>query len=79
MDAFLGLLELENNSTATSIYECLTNYLISSEVNIENMAGFAADNCATMMGQFNSVQALFKKRLPNLVVVGCSSYSFNLY
>lgn len=78
VDAFLGLLELENNSTAASIYESLTNYLISSEVNLENMAGFAADNCATMMGQFNGVQALLRKRLPNLVVVGCSSHSFNL-
>ncbi|CAH0551119.1 unnamed protein product [Brassicogethes aeneus] len=78
VDAFLGLLELENNSTAASIYESLTNYLTSSEVNIEHMVGFAADNCATMMGHLNGVQALLKKRLPNLVVVGCSSHSFNL-
>jgi hypothetical protein len=34
------------------------------------MAGFGADDCA--MGQ-----ALLKNRLPHLVVVGCSSHSFN--
>lgn len=62
VDAFLGLLELESGSTAVNIYDCLNNYLIASGIKIENMSGFAADNCATMMGQLNGVQALFKKK-----------------
>lgn len=78
VDSFLGLLELENGSTAANIFNCLINHLISAGIKIENMAGFAADNCATMMGQLNGVQALLKNRLPHLVVVGCSSHSFNL-
>ena len=31
-------------------------YLVSMGVNLENLAGFTADNSATMMGQLNGVQ-----------------------
>jgi hypothetical protein len=78
VDSFLGLLELENSSTAANIFDCVINHLTWAGIKIENMAGFAADNCATMMRQLNGVQALLKTRLPHLVVVGCSSHSFNL-
>jgi hypothetical protein len=72
VDSFLGLLELENSNMAANIFDCLINHLTSAGIKIKNIAGFAANNCATMMGQ-----ALLKNRLPHLVVVGCSSHSFN--
>lgn len=63
LDTFIGLIELEKDSTAAHIFETLINYLtsIGIDIEIQNMAGFAADNCATMMGQLKGVQALLKK------------------
>lgn len=77
-DTFLGLLEINDGSTASNIYDTLINYLTSVGIKLENMVGFAADNCATMMGHLNGVQSLLRKRIPNLVVIGCVSHSFNL-
>ena len=55
-DSFLGLVILDNDSSAAGIYEVLRGCLVSVGVNLENQAGFSADNCATMMGQLNGVQ-----------------------
>ena len=56
-NSFLGFVELDNDSFAASIYEVLRGYLVSVGVNFENLAEFAADNCATatMMGPLNRV------------------------
>ena len=40
------------------IYKVLRGYLVSVWVNLQNLAGFAADNCATIMGQLNGVQSI---------------------
>lgn len=40
--------------------------------------GFAADNCAVMMGDSNGVQARFKRKIPNLFVLGCVCHSMHL-
>ena len=48
-------------------------------VNLENLAEFAADNCASMMGQLNRVQSILLKEHPHIIVIGCTSHSFNLY
>ena len=47
-------------------------------VNLENLAGFAADNCATMMGQLNRVQSILLKEHPHIIVLGGSFHSFSL-
>ena len=62
-DSLLGLVELDNGSSAAGIYEVLRGYLVSVGVNWENLAGFAADNCLTMMGQLNGVQSILLKTL----------------
>ena len=41
--SFLGFVELDNGSSAGGIYEVLRCYLVSVEVNLENLAQFAAD------------------------------------
>ena len=38
-------------------------------VNLENLAGFVADNCATMMGQLNGVQSILLKEHPHIIIV----------
>ena len=38
-DSFLGLVELDNDSSEAGIYEVLRSYLISVGVNLENQAG----------------------------------------
>ena len=50
-DSFLGLVELDNSSSAVEI---LRGYLVPVGVNLE--AGFAADNCSTTMEQLNGVE-----------------------
>ena len=42
-DSFLGLVELDNGSSAAGIYEVLRGYLVSVGINLENLAGFAED------------------------------------
>ena len=76
--SFLGLVELDNGSSAAGIYEVLRGYLVSVGINLENLARFAADNCATIMGQLNGVESILLKENPHLIVVGCTSHSFNL-
>ena len=47
-------------------------------VNLENLVGFAASNCGTMMRQLNEVQSILLKEHPHIIFVGCTSHSFNL-
>ena len=42
-DSFLGLVELDNGGSSAGIYEVLRGYFVSVRVNLENLAGFAAD------------------------------------
>ncbi|XP_072391432.1 zinc finger protein 862-like [Diabrotica undecimpunctata] len=77
-DSFLGLLELNDGSTAENIFNAILLFFNSNNINIENMVGFSADNCSTMMGQLNGVRKLLTDRLPHLVVVGCTSHWLNL-
>lgn len=69
---------MKKDSTARNIFDTLLNFFNSNEIKIENMAGFAADNCNTMMGHIGGFQSLLRNIVPNLVVVGCSSHSFHL-
>ena len=48
-DSFLGLVELDIDRSAAGIYEVLRGYLVSVRVNLENLTGFAADDCVTML------------------------------
>ena len=79
-DSFLELVELDNGSSAVGIYEVLRCYLVSEEVNLENLAWFAPDNwtIATMMGQLNGVQSILLKQHLHIIVVCFTSHSFNL-
>ena len=76
-DLFLRLVELDNGSSAGGIYEVLRGYLDSVGANLENLAGFVANNCTTMMEQLNGVESILLKENPHNVV-GCTLNSFNL-
>ena len=45
---------------------------------LNNVIGFAADNCTTMMGTASGFQAQLKKEIPHVFVLGCICYSFAL-
>ena len=48
------------------------------EIPLTNIIGFAADNCATMMGSTGGFQAQLRKEIPQLFVLGCVCHSFAL-
>ncbi|XP_067214564.1 zinc finger protein 862-like isoform X3 [Linepithema humile] len=76
-DRFLTLLEVKS-CTAEDLYNSIAFFLETNGIPFENMIGFAADNCAVMMGDSNGVQARFKKKIPNLFVLGCVCHSMHL-
>lgn len=57
MDKFLNLIEVES-ATAESLCNSIKNLLVSNNVPLENLVGFAADHAAVMMGKYHRVQAL---------------------
>ncbi|KYN50523.1 hypothetical protein ALC57_00163, partial [Trachymyrmex cornetzi] len=76
-DRFLTLLEVKS-CTAEDLYNSIEFFFEENEIPFENMIGFAADNCAVMMGNYNGVQARFRRKIPNLFVLGCICHSMHL-
>lgn len=50
----------------------------SFNIPIENLIAFASDNASVMVGKKGGVQALLKKDVPNLFVLGCVCHSMHL-
>lgn len=76
-DALLDIVEVEDGSSET-LYSTVKNILEKKKIPLQNIVGFAADNCATMMGKHSGFQALMKRDLPNVFVLGCVCHSFAL-
>lgn len=76
-DRFLTLIHV-SDGTAESIFNAIMNVFKENDIPISNLVGFGADNCATMMGRHNGVQALLKQVKTTLYVSGCICHNLNL-
>ena len=76
-DALLDIVEVEEG-TADALYRAVKKLLNDKKIPLTNLVGFAADNCATMMGSASGFQAQLKADLPDVFVLGCVCHSFAL-
>ncbi|KAH9637051.1 hypothetical protein HF086_013867 [Spodoptera exigua] len=63
---------------AKSVHEAIVNQLKEDGIKIENMIGIGVDGANVMVGKYNSVTAILKRQLPDLIVVKCVSHSLHL-
>lgn len=60
------------------MHEAIVNQLKEDGLKIENMIGIGVDGANVMVGKYNSVTAILKRQLPDLMVVNCVSHSLHL-
>lgn len=71
--------EAENEgATAERLFQEVINTFDEAAVPLENMIGFAADNCNTMLWSHNSVASRFKQLLPGITIQGYVCHSLHL-
>lgn len=63
---------------ANSVHNAITNQLKKDGIKVENMVGIGVDRANVMVGKHNSVTAILKRELPDLIVVKCVSHSLHL-
>lgn len=63
---------------AKSVHEAIINQLKKDGLKIENMIGIGIDGANVMVGKHNSVTAILKRDLPDLIIVKCVSHSLHL-
>lgn len=63
---------------AKSVHEAIINKLKKDGLKIENMIGVGVDGANVMVGKHNSVTAILKRELPDLIIVKCVSHSLHL-
>lgn len=61
---------------ARKIYEELVNLLNSCQIPLDNVIGFSADGCNSMMGAHNSVASRLKENFPGKVL-SCVPVMYN--
>ena len=76
-DSLLGMTEVEN-ATAEGLDKCVKDLFHENDIPLSNIIGFASDNCSTMLGANKGVQALLKKDVPSVFVLGCVCHSLAL-
>ena len=77
VDSLLDLIEVEDG-TGLGLFTAVKKLLNTHAIPLSNIIGFAADNCATMMGTTSGFQAQLKKDIPHVFVLGCVCHSFAL-
>jgi len=77
VDSLLDLVEVEDASSL-GLFTAVKKLLNTLQIPLSNIIGFAADNCATMMGSTAGFQALLRKEIPHVFVLGCVCHSFAL-
>jgi len=77
VDSLLDLIVVEDG-TGLGLFTAVKKLLDRHAIPITNVIGFAADNCATMMGSAIGFQAQLKKEIPHVFVLGCVCHSFAL-
>lgn len=63
---------------AKSVYNAIRAQLEKDGLKIENMIGIGVDGASVMVGKHNSVTALFKQELGDLIVMKCVCHSLHL-
>lgn len=63
---------------AKSVHQAITNQLKKDGLKIENIIGIGVDGTNVMVGKHNSVIAILKRELPDLIIVKCVSHSLHL-
>nr|CAI5848749.1 unnamed protein product [Callosobruchus analis] len=64
--------------TAEGLFNAVTKLLDDNNIPFKNLVGFAADNCAVMIGDKTGVKARLREKNSNMFVLGCSCHSFHL-
>ena len=76
-DALLDIVEVDDGS-AHSLYQAVKRLLEEKSIPLRNIIGFASDNCSKMLGSISGFQALLKKDVPGVFILGCICHSFAL-
>ncbi|XP_063366388.1 uncharacterized protein LOC134654851 [Cydia amplana] len=63
---------------AKTVCDLITDALKKDGLKVENMIGIGVDGANVMVGRHNSVTAILKRELPDLVIVKCVSHSLHL-
>ena len=76
-DALLDVVEV-NDGSAEGLYKAVKELLKCKGIPLQNIIGFASDNCSTMLGAHKGFQAYLKQDLPSVFILGCVCHSFSL-
>jgi len=76
-DSLLNLIEVEDG-TGLGLFTAVKKLLNIFGIPLSNVIGFAANNCATMIGTVSGFQSQLKKEIPHIFVIGCVCHSFAL-
>lgn len=76
-DALLDIVEVDDAS-GEGLFKAVKELLASKDIPLQNIIGFASDNCSAMLGINNGFQAFLKKEVPSVFILGCTCHSFAL-
>lgn len=74
-DALLDIVEVDDAS-GEGLFKAVKELLASKDIPLQNIIGFASDNCSAMLGINNGFQAFLKKEVPSVFILGCTCHSF---
>ena len=77
VDALLDTVIVADGSAA-GLFSSFRSLLEARNIPLNNIIGFASDNCSTMVGGRNDFQKLLKDEVPSVFVLGCVCHSFAL-
>lgn len=63
---------------AKSVHQVIVDQFEKDGLQLENMVGIGVDGANVMVGKHNSVTAILKRKLPDLIIVKCVSHSLHL-
>lgn len=76
-DALLDVVEVDDAS-AEGLFKSVKELLKSKDIPLQNIIGFASDNCSKMLGAHKGFQAYLKHEIPSVFILGCVCHSFAL-
>lgn len=77
VDALLDTVEVADG-IGEGLYKAVRTLLEERSIPLNNIIGFGSDNCVTMVGHISDFQALLRKGLPSVFVLGSVCLSFAL-
>jgi hypothetical protein len=76
-DELLAVVEVDDG-TAAGLHASVKSILKDRGIPLENIIGFGAHNCSTMMGRNSGFSTLLIDDCPNVFIMGCVCHSFAL-